>query len=228
MTGKVGFILGALFIASFAITATRAYSTVPTRKLQLFSSAFGLLAMAMLVWAFAIICNNPASTKELILASDSLLIFATGCMIQLLLNRSEVWLTALLGLAGSLLLGLRAYDYVPTAFVHDGLLYFNLSTSVRAIIIGAFLLFWLPAVVTVASYAAKDKSLPGIQNILSVSFMALIVVTALFVAARRSYIIISLFAIIAALFLAMTLVNIIILKLHKSFGAKHAARAATR
>jgi hypothetical protein len=228
MTGIVGFIVGALFIASFSITAARAYPTVPVRKLQLFTSAFGLLAIAMLVWALAIIFNNPQSTKELILASDGLLIFATGCMIQLLVGRGEIWLTALLGLVGSLLIGLRAYAYTPAAFVHDGLLYFNLSTSVRAVIIGAFLLFWLPAVIMVASYAAKDKSLPGIQNILSVSFMALIVVTALFVAARRSYVIISLFAIIAALFSAMTLVNIIILKLHKSFGAKHAARATTR
>lgn len=228
MTGIIGFIIGALCIASFSVTAARTYITVPPRKLQLFTSAFGLLAAAMLVWAFTIIFNSPQSTKELILASDTLLVLATGCMILLLFSRTEVWLTALLGLAGSLLIGLRAFAYTPTAFVHNGLLYFNLSSSVRAVIVGSFLLFWLPAVVTVASYTAKDKSLPGIQNILSISFMALIVVTALFVAAHRSIAIIGLFVIIAALFLAMTVVNVIILKLHKTFGAKHATRATAR
>jgi hypothetical protein len=228
MTGVVGFIVGFLCIASFAVTSSRTYVTVPARKLQLFTSAFGLLAAAMLVWAFTIIVNKPQSTKELILASDSLLILGTGCMIQLLFNHSEVWLSALLGIAGSLLIGLRAFAYPPTAFVHAGLLYFNLSSTIRDLLVGSFLLFWLPAVITVSSYMSKDKSLPGFQGILSVLFMSLIAVSALFLSARRSYAIISLFALIAALFLVMTVVNVVILKLHKSIGDKHAAEPAAR
>jgi hypothetical protein len=228
MTGIAGFILGALFIASFAVTASKAYATVPPRKLQLFSAAFGCLAAAMLLWALTVIVNTPQGIRVLMLASDCLLLLGTGCMVQLLVNRSEVWFTTCLGLIGSLLVGLRAFVYPTTAFVQGGLLYFNLSKSVQAVIIGALLLLWIPAVIVVASYTAKDKSLPSIQNILTASFLALVVVTALFLSAHRSAAVIGFFAIIAALFLAMTVANVTIMRLHKTFGVKHAARSAAR
>src|SRR4051812_24281613 len=123
MTGAVGFIVGFLCIAGFAITASKAYVTVPPRKLRLFTLSFSFLAAAMLVWGFAIILNNLQSTKALVLASDYLLLLGMGCMIRLLFNRDDMWLTIALGVIGGMIIGLRAFAYPPEAFVQDGLLF---------------------------------------------------------------------------------------------------------
>lgn len=225
MLGVVGFIAGSIVVGSFAYSAQRAYATtVPSRKLRLFTAAFGALAAAMLIWSFAAAAHNPLSIQELVLASDCLLLFATGCMLLLLLNHTSISLLVLLAFAGSLLIGLRAFAYPPTALVRNGLLYFNLDSPLKVIFVGAFALIWLPAVMTVAGYAGREKSFPGLQNALTLAFAALIVVTGLFVATRRSSVIIGLFILIPLLFLAMTAINFIVLKLHQSQEEPHAAK----
>lgn len=186
--------------------------------MYLFTLAFSLLALCMLVWLTVVVINDARVTKELILASDALLLMGSACMILIFVKHYESYIAPLLALLGSVLLGIRAVSRPPTAYVHDGLLYFNLNTSMKALIVGGFLLFWLPGVMNVASYISQDISLRGGQNLVPMLFTFTILSTALFVSARRSWVIIVLFVVITILFGVMAAINVTISKIHRELS----------
>lgn len=227
MTGTIGFIIGAICIGLFAWTAARAYRVVPARKLQLFTTAFGLFAIIMLLWALAVASKNPMTTREVMLATDALLLLATGCMLLSLFESTEIWMLLLIAVCASLALGLRAFRYTPAAEVRDGLLYFNLTHGLRLVILGGFLAVWVPASANIARYFRQDRLLKGLQPLLFTAFITLVLAGALFLAARRSTVIIWLYTAIAFLFLAMAAANLLILKMrHMATGGRHAAKRA--
>jgi len=228
MPGILGFIVGAVVIGFFAATSIRAYTAVDKAKLQLFSLSFGLLATAMLLWALTIGYQQSTSTiTSLLLASDILLITGTVLMALILVGTSSI--LSIIGLAtvGALLASLRALHYPPTGYVKDGLLYFNLTNDVKTVIMLAFGLVWLPAVIVIARQAARDGVFKGLERALISCFIALVLLSALFMTARRSAVIISLFIVIAVIFAGMGAINLMIIQFHASYknvkGKKHVA-----
>lgn len=222
MTGTIGFLIGAAAIASFAATSFYAYRFADPRKLHLFVTAFGLFAVAMVLWAVAVASGNAIAVTRLLYASDALLLAGTVAMAMLLWGRQNVILNVGLGSLAALLLSLRAFDYTPTGYVHDGLLYFNLTGGVRTVILLSFVLIWLPAMIQMAFSVARDPLLFAVRNALTSCFTALVFVTAFFLSAKRAAVIVPLFAFIAALFLIMSILNVLIMRAGRS-SAEHAA-----
>ncbi len=223
MIGTIGFIVGALSIAAFAVTARKAYSDTPPRKLNLFCTAFGLLSASLLLWATALLMHQDVATRMLMIATDCLLVLATGSMALVLLDRPSIPLQVGLGVAGSMAIMLRAVAYPSTAYIRDGLLFFDLTQPVRLVIIGMFLICWLPAVIVVASYIANTPRLRSLQNLFTALFILLIAVTALFVSAQRQTVIIGLFVGITTLFVSMTCINILVLRIRAIKDTTYAA-----
>jgi hypothetical protein len=231
MTGTLGFIIGALTIGSFAVTARHAYKTVDPTKLRLFVTAFLLFALAMVIWSLATTRPDYYDIQPILFASDVLLVIGTACMAFILLDGIRIVTAVLVSLIGALLLATRMGAYPPIGYVHDGLLYFNLVGGVRTVTVLAFGLIWLPAMLSVAGSLSRDRIFSGLGRALSSCFMALVLATAFFLSARRPSMIIIQFAFIAFLFLAMTVVNVLLINLHKELAkesaqgeAKHAAR----
>ena len=224
ITGTVGFVLAAAAICGFAYTSDKAYVVVKPLQRQLFVLAFGLLAVAMLFWAIAVSFANDTNVNQLLFVTDTLLLGATACMALILCGEvSAIIVGGLITISG-IVLALRAFVYLPTGFVHDGLLYFNLAGGVRFITLLAFVAVWLPALLTITRQLAIDKAFKGLHNSLSSSFIGLILVTGLFLSARQSKVIISLFILVIGLFLAMLCLNLLVMKLHKQLeDAAHAA-----
>jgi len=216
MIGSIGFSVGALAVGIFAVTAHRAYRSLSPRNLSLFCSAFGMLAVAMVVWAFAATDYSDQTISTLLFASDALLISATICM-ALTLVKSASPLFYVAGAAiGSLLLALRFEYYPPTGFVRDGLLHFNLHGGVRTILIGLFVFVWLMAMIRVAQQITRNATLAPLRSALIINFAAIVAAVALFLSARRSSIIISLFIVIVGLFLTLSAINVLLQRIPRS------------
>lgn len=228
MTGTLGFFIGAITITSFAVTSWRAYNLVSQTKLRLFVTAFLLFAAAMAVWGLTALKPENTNIQPLLVISDILVATATACMAFVLLGGVRIVTALIIGILGALLITDRVYFYPPAGYVHNGLLFFNLSGGVRTAFLVAFVLIWLPAMLSVAGELARDKAFSGMQHALNACFILLILVSALFVCARRSSTIITEFAMIDALFLAMALVNGLAITLHQELAKEGAPRAATQ
>lgn len=216
MLGIIGFLIGALVIASFAITSQDAYATVEPRRLKLFGFAFGSLALTMLLWAgvVAMGSDNPINTREMLVAGDVILLAGTSALVAGMFRRTSILVMLCLAAVAALAVMVRSFQYPPAGFVLDGLLHFNLTGDIRLAFTGIFLLIWLPAMIQVAREAVQDRAFIGLEKALPASFMVLIFVTTLFLSARRPAVIIGLFVAIIVTFLAMTLVNLIAIHLH--------------
>lgn len=224
ITGTVGFVLAAAAISGFAYTANQAYIVVKPLQRTLFVLAFGLLALSMLFWALTVTFTNSTNSSQLLFTTDALLLAATACMAVILCGQVSAVIVGGLITISAVVLALRAFVYLPTGFVHDGLLYFNLAGGVRLVILLAFVAVWLPALLTITRQLAIDKAFNGLQNSLSSCFVGLVLVTGLFLSARQSKVIISLFILVIGLFLAMSCLNLLVIKLHKQLeDAAHAA-----
>lgn len=225
MLGTLGFTIGAFTIALFAATSYRAYRFVNQRRLTLFCSAFAMLAVAMLLWAMAAASSSDVVIlHRLLFASDVLLLTGTAAMVALLFKTTNVLGGILLTMVGAVALAFRATAYPPTGFVQNGLLYFNLNGGVRFIVLLAFVLGWLPGMVLVASEAAHDPVLEHVSSSLKASFVSLVLVSSLFLTARRSGVMITLFVLVAALFLVMSFLNWQISSAQRAQkGKKHAS-----
>lgn len=230
MLGTFGFFIGAIAIALFAVTAWKAYRTVEPVKLRLFVTAFLLFALAMAIWGLSVAQPDAYSIRPFLFAGDTLLVLATACMAFVLLGGMRIMTGVIAGLLAALLLANRMSSYPPTGYVENGLLHFNLTGGVRTVFLLAFVLIWLPAMLSVAAGLSRDRVFAGLSNVLTSCFILLVLVSALFVSARRPSMIIGQFTLIAVLFLAMTAVNILLIKLHNELvvakGAKHVRRHA--
>jgi len=211
MLGFIGFIVAAVAIGAFAVTAYDAYGELDSGRRNAFSAAFYLLSMAMLVWAGVSVGNDVRVTRTLMLASDVIVAVATGYMAYILLaDRWQPWFAGPFAVIGAGLIALRAYVYVPQAFVSDGLLYFNLAPGPQAVIVGLFALVWLPAEVVVARRALSPQRLPGLQHGVVAVFLSLVITLAFLLSTQRASGITSSFVAIIVLFLAAVAMNVFI------------------
>jgi hypothetical protein len=216
MIGIIGFLVGAMAIALFAATAYRAYVFADSRKLRLFCTAFGLLAAAMVIWALTVAeSDNVMAVTRLLFCSDVLLMAGTVAMASIFTAQFNIVLTVCLSIVGSALLATRAFVYPPTGYIQNGLLYFNLTGSVRLVLLLVFVAIWLPAMVYMSFSVGRDPLLRGMGTGLTMTFVTLVFATALFLAARRSQVIIALFICIALLFIIVAVINILILYAHR-------------
>ena len=227
MIGTIGFLIGSAAIGCFAATARRAYRFADPRKLRLFCMAFGLFAVAMLVWAFAAAAGDDTTVvTRLLFCSDVLLLAGTIAMSGTLVPRSSVLVNICAVTIGAFVLTLRAFAYPPAGYVQHGVLYFNLTGNVRLVFLLAFVAVWLPAMVYMSFSVTNDPLLAGIKMALTASFTALIGSAVLFLAARRAGVIMTLFVTIIVLFLVMSAINLLIAAAHRAARPKRKAHRA--
>lgn len=227
MLGVIGFGLAAIVIFTFAWTSLRVYTSVSPYRRQAFAVAFCLLAAAMALWALAVAANDPLVTARMMLAADSLVIAGTAAMIMVVIGRTSLAAIALIGLIGALLLSYRVYVEPSTAYVQQGLLFFNLEGNSRLVVVGIFALVWLPIAMYFAGQAARDPLLAKRRLSFQLYFVALVAVFGIFVKARRPAAIIGLFVIIIVLFLAAILFNLALQAAQRKVsGPRHATKPA--
>lgn len=209
MLGAIGFLIAALVIAGYAVSSSLVYTLAPPRQRYSFALAYTLLAIAMLFWMVAVASGGGSSLPGFILASDVVLIGATLAMINVKYDLlAQWWLLALLIAGAALLTALRAYIYPPTAFVSDGLLYFNLPPVVLAVFLTTFTLIWLPASAQVVRQVMSLDGLRWLQNLTAHVFTAIIIVTGLFLSARRPVMVILLFIVLVSMFAGLLAFNL--------------------
>ncbi len=231
MIGVLGFLLAAVVIAAFVWSSQRTYTMVDPFRLKAFNIAFALLALAMAVWGLVVALDDATMTRNLMLMSDVLLLVSTACMVIVVVRKfSTLFLTSLAGVVSGLV-AYRAYSMPSTAYVSDGLLYFNLQGSSRLFIVGLFAFVWLPAAMIIAGQIANIRILANRRLVLQAYFILLVALLAMFSKARRSEAIIALFGAIVLVFVILLVFNLSLTKAQAAQTAKrskgHAAEHTT-
>lgn len=214
MLGLIGFLTLAIVIGIYVYTSYINYSLVPIRERQLFVSAYGLLSLSALLWAATFFVAEQ-TVSQLVFASDVLLVLATGCMLAIVFNVARPQIFALLALAGAGLLTVRAFVVAPSAYIADDLLIFNLSQAESLVIGLLFLAAWLPATIKIVHLALRSPKLAPYRNLASFLFMSVVLMTGLFLTAKRPVMIIISFVSITLLFATLVGVNIVLQRIDK-------------
>ena len=217
MLGMIGFLTLACVVSAYAYTCHVNYTLVPLRERRLFTAAYGLLGLTAVVWATTFLVVEGA-VPALVFTSDIMLVVATACILGVVLDIAKPTVYMPLILVGSGLLTARAFAFPPTAYVADGLLFFNLS-QLQALVIGLiFLIAWLPATIKVAYLALRSPRLLPFRNLVSFLFTSVVLMTGFFLAARRPIMIVVTFVSIILLFAILTGVNIALDRIDKAHG----------
>lgn len=217
MLGLIGFLTLALVIGIYVYMCYADYTLVPLREKRLFVNAYGLLALASLVWAATFFVAEEA-VSPLVFASDVILVAATGCILGIILDISRPRILVPLVMAGATILTVRAFVAPPSANVADGLLIFNLS-QVEAFVFGlVFLIAWLPATIKVVHLALRSPRLLPFRNVVSFLFISVVLMTGFFLTARRPIMIMISFASIILLFALLAVVNVVLKRIDKAHG----------
>ena len=215
MLGLIGLLTLALIVSVYAYTSYANYTLVPLRERRLFVSAYGLLGVNALVWAATFVVPE-AAVSPLVFASDVVLIAATGCMLGVIFDIARPRIFALLVLAGTSILTVRAFVVPPSAYIADGLLIFNLS-RVEALVFGlVFVIAWLPATVKVVHLALRSPRLLPFSGIVSFLFMSVVLMTGFFLTARRPIMIVISFVSIVLLFAFLAGFNSMLKRINKT------------
>ncbi|MCA9325759.1 hypothetical protein KDA23_06925 [Candidatus Saccharibacteria bacterium] len=228
MLGAIGFIVAAIAILGFVWSCQKAYVQVDPFRLWAFCFAFTLMAVSMLLWAMITIVADPVVTQNFMLATDVLLLLGTAAMIMVATGRPTMLQATLLAGVVALTVSYRAYLQPPTAYVQDGLLFFNLLGASRLVIVGIFAFIWLPVAMYFASQIAQSNPIMRTRTwTFQIYFVALAAVFGMFAKAQRSAAIIALFIIMIALFGLLALFNVTLTKMQPiKRGKTHAARKA--
>lgn len=214
MLGVIGFLALALVIGIYVYTCYANYNLVPLREKRLFVSAYILLGLASLVWAATFFVNAEV-VAPLVFASDVMLIVGTGCMLGVVFDIARPRVFAPLVVTGASILTIRAFVMPPSAYVADGLLFFNLS-QVEALAFGlVFLSAWLPATIKIIHLALQSPRLLPFRNVVSYLFISVILMTGFFLTARRPIMIVISFASIIILFALLAGVNVALKRIEK-------------
>lgn len=217
MLGLIGFLALAFVIGVYVYMCYINYTFVPIREKRLFVSAYGLLGLAALVWAATFFVAKEI-VSPLVFASDIILVAATGCMLGIIFDIARPRILAPLVLAGTSILTVRAFVVPPSAYVADGLLFFNLSQA-EALVFGlVFLIVWLPATIKVVHLALQSPRLLPFRNVVSFLFISVVLMTGFFLTARRPVMIIISFVSIILLFALLVGVNILLKRIDKVHG----------
>lgn len=214
MLGVIGFISAAIAIALFIFSYRRAYPRVDARTSSPLVIGLSLLMIVMVFCAFIV---SQASTGQylapMILTIDVIMLIATGFMLSILLPGNSKLLTILLIVFMALVIGYRAYTLPPTAYVLDGILYFNLEGAARTLLMIAILGIWYPALHIAGSRAAQTLSLPGLSTVLALGYFMLAVATAAFFSTTQRSMIIATFGGLVLTFISIAAINIFALRL---------------
>lgn len=209
MLGFIGFSVLAVVVATYAYTSNRHYvKTVPMRFLKPFVMGFTLLAASAAMWAATFLVNIDL-VQVLIFISNGLLLAATGCMLGVLFDVTRPWLFLTLTLLVSGVLATRAFLLPSSAYIADGLLFFNLTQTVSTIIGLIFLVIWLPAIIKIITLVTHGPGLSTYRAPVLFLFMATVLMTSFFLSAQRPIMIIVTFASIVLLFTMLLLVNVL-------------------
>ncbi len=217
--GFIGFVILAIVIGLYAYSSSRQYSNVPVHILKPFVSSFSLLAAASLCWAATFFVNNQA-IQTLVLVADGLLLVATGCMISVMTNGLKPLILTSISMAGSALLVVRSTLIESTAYVSDGILFFDLSRTLAVGIGLGFLLVWLPAITKVVSIQTTQPKLSSLRMPMLFLFTSTILMTSFFLSAQRPVMIVATFMSVIVLFALLLLVNSLFAKLNTTHKRK--------
>lgn len=226
MLGAIGFSVAAVAITAFAVSCQKTYHHVDRFRLGAFVSAFCLLAAAMVLWAIIAANNDPSMTAQLMVAADVLVLVASAAMVLVAVGRLVPLIIIPLGLIVALAVSYRVFNEPSTAYVQNGLLFFDLQDTMRLFVVGIFAFVWLPVAMYFAALVAHDPLLAKQRLTFQLYFVALVAVFGVFAKARREGAIIGLFAVMTALFIIMTVFNVVLARAHARLGkgVRHAAK----
>lgn len=217
MLGIIGFLTLAAVIGVYVYTSHIQYTLVPFREKRLFVTAYGLLAIAALIWATTFVVE-PQSVSALVYTADIILVMATGAMLGVLIDIGRPQIFALLTLAAAGLLAVRAFVLPSTAYVADGLLFFDLAPEESLVIGLLFLAIWLPATIKIVYLALRSQRLIPLRNVVSFIFVSTVLMTGFFLAARRPEMIVVTFTSIVILFAILVAVNMLLKRIESNSG----------
>ncbi|MDB5166514.1 MAG: hypothetical protein JWM37_586 [Candidatus Saccharibacteria bacterium] len=206
MIGLIGFILAALSIGAFGASVNGAFPAASPSARYHFSLALYLLAAAMVLWGVTVAVNDPSVTDMLFIATDILMATATLVLIRTVFYGGRLVITVLATFV-AVLVAYRATTVPTTAFIEDGLLHFNLQDGLRTTLLGTLLLVWLPIMLTLARRFGAVSRFEWVTPVLTLQYSLLVFATAMFMSARRPWVIVSLFGMMIVLFVVATVFN---------------------
>lgn len=228
MLGVIGFVVAAAAIGTFVWSVKAAYSRLDSQTTHLFTTAFSILALVMVVCGLAVMPNLDSDIRPFILAVDVMLLAATACLLGILLDlRSPILLSMLAAIMG-LIIAARVFLFPTEAYVEDGILYFNLTGVARTALTAIILGVWLPATIVVARRAARTVAVAGLGNVLASAYFLLAAITAIFFATARREVIIATFVVLTITFIGLSAINVQVSRLGKLAvrkETKHAKRS---
>ena len=206
MLGFVGFMTFSVIVILYTLYSNKIYK-IDTVTKNSFLAAFGLLALAGLLWATTFLV--PANfVPRVVFASDVVLLVASGFMLNISFPlMKSTWRIVLAICVMTAAIYLRAFDYPSTAFVDGGLLHLNLNTAQSLLIGLPFLAIWLPAFVKVAEKITSNPQLRSLRLPISFAFMLAVLLNGVFLSAKQTTIIITSFASIILIFIYLVVIN---------------------
>ena len=210
MLGFVGFFIAAIIISLFAISFYVSFKELLMNQRQSFAGAFLLLGLALFVWGFAPLINNPDVTVALVFAGDALLILGSGLLINAQFKFPKLWLVISLADTCAALLTTRAFVYPPAAFVQDGLLHFNLEGVPRYVVVALLAFVWMLLGTRITQLAVRSRRVPQFGGAIALIYIVSLVCAALFISARQNVMIVASFAALAFTFLVLACIPLLI------------------
>ena len=207
MIATVGFVVASIAIAVFAYSFARVFPESKTNYGRAFVVGFVFLSVAMLVCGIGTFSTTPLQLQVAVFIADALLIFATCCAAYAWHPTSHQGVAVGVGVLIAAMLAARAFVEPPTAYLGDGILYFNTEGVSRMVLLGTIALIWLPAVLAVISRIVAPLQLGLTGTLLKYNYALLVMMTVVFFAARQSRVIVISFAAMIALFFMMAGIN---------------------
>lgn len=210
MLGFIGFLIAAIIIGWFAVSFYRSFAELAFRQRTYFTVAFMLLGVALLVWGMAPLLDDAESTAMIVFIGDVLLLIGTGFLLEAQFSRFSLLSVIVMSLAGSALIGARAFIFEPAATVQNGILHFNLEGEPRIMLLALLAFIWVPLGTRITQLAVQSKGLVQFGGVIALAFIISLVCAAVFIGARQEVMIIASFTALAFSFLILSFIPLLI------------------
>jgi len=213
MLATLGFITTGICFGIFAYTFNTLVVSKAKLKLSQFSYAYYSLGLGLLTWGIAAAIGGSDTLRLSVIIGNGFLLLGTLFMLDVWIpKKHKVWLWAA-SLVAIALLYVRAVYYSPTPYMRDGILIFNTQTIVAIAIGLIFALIWLPVNLRVAKMITHKIKQDNINTIYSGIYAAVTVAALIFLAARRTIVVILSFSAIIICFVMLIWSNILVAKI---------------
>ncbi len=213
MLATLGFITTGICFGIFAYTFNSLVVRKAKLKLSQFSYAYYSLGLGLLTWGIAAAIGGSDTLRLSVIIGNGFLLLGTLFMLDVWIpkkHRVWLWVASLVAIA---LLYVRAVYYSPTPYMRDGILIFNTQTIVAIAIGLIFALIWLPVNLRVAKMITHKIKQDNINTIYSGIYAAVTVAALIFLAARRTIVVILSFSAIIICFVMLIWSNILVAKI---------------